>query len=110
MKKDALIPLENASELKYPCIASAFLDYYATGEGRTIGALVIRVYSADQLREFVIRTWGEYFAQGVVVREWQGIPDAFDPLSGATVDKFLAGQSRSSFALEFVSTLHFNYV
>lgn len=102
----ALFPLADAEKLTYPCVASAFLDYFATGEGHTMGMLVMTANTVSDLRSAAINKWGEYFAQFVEVRSWQGVPKGYEWIYPGAVEKLLNHAYRSSF--EFTSTMHFN--
>lgn len=45
----AKVPLDQAETLSYPCIACAYFDYYATGEGHTLGRANRNLRSAYEL-------------------------------------------------------------
>lgn len=77
---DVPVPLADAPSLEYPCTAYACFDYFATGEGRTLGLIVMRARSSDDLTRKVAQEFGEFYALGVTVGCWRGTPRGFEPL------------------------------
>lgn len=105
---DGLVSVEEVDTLEYPCIASAFLDYYATGEGRTIGVIVMQADDGEAIRAAVRDEWDPYFEVDVRIRPWRGLPAGFDALDPGPALALLDEQFASRPSFRYSATLHFN--
>jgi len=104
----SFLPLVQASSLDFPCTACAWFDHYATGEGRTMGLLVMYANSETALIQAVEREFGAFYSIGAYVGVWNGAPDGFEALDPMITLKFLDNlfEERPSFI--YSGKLHFN--
>lgn len=102
-------PLACAEQLSYPCIVLAILNCFETGLGHVIGAMVLSVGSAQELREEVRREWTDYYAQSVEVRTWNDLSDEGALLPVEPVRRILARRGIRPSVLRYVSRLHVSY-
>lgn len=103
-----MMPLDQASKLDFPCTAYACFDHYGTGEGRTMGLLVMYANSESALIQAVEREFGAYYSVVAYVGVWNGVPDGHEALNpkialGALDDLF---EVRPSFI--YAAKIHFN--
>lgn len=74
-----MIPVSHAGSIEYPAAVYACFDYFATGEGRTIGLLVMTATSEQDLLFALRQDFGEYYSIGVKVGIWTGaLPQGFE--------------------------------
>lgn len=102
------VPLDQAARLPFPCMVCAHFDYFATGEGRTLGILIRRFEDHQQLREAAIDEWGEYFSHGVYVQAWSAPPPGFEGFIPPDVASMLADPG-TVHAVQYASKLHYNF-
>lgn len=102
------VPLTDAISLEYPCTAYACFDYSATGEGRTLGLIVMSARSSEDLTRKVIQEFGEFYAGGVTVGYWRGTPLGFEPLDPRIALKALEELFVVSPAYCYSAKLHYN--
>lgn len=104
----ALLSLEGESSLDFPCIACAYFEYYATGEGRTLGLLVMHASSVEELRYAIRRDFGDYFFPGVKVCRWSGVPQGFEALDPRGAIEALDQMFEERPSYQFSAKLHYN--
>lgn len=94
-------------------IYTAFADYYATGEGRSLMFLVSRGYGPksreENVRDRFIELFGSYMAMGMEIKEGLNFDfDGIDLLVSEKTRKFLES-SLDAGNLEYHVGLHFNF-
>ncbi len=103
-----LVSFEDIGQLEYPLIASAYLDYYGTGHGRTMGQLVMWASTEEHLRWAIVQAWGDYLSKVVHVRPWAGPLPEFELLMTPALSKILSEYRDELPMFSVASTLHFN--
>lgn len=103
-----LYPLAEAEKLIYPNLSCAVFDYYATGEGRSMGMLIVNAFSPEGFRAEIEHEWGEYYAHDVYVRNWSGVPKGFELLYSAGIDDLIGRFKSRTPMFRYATKLHFN--
>lgn len=111
-RKHALVKYADFEQLTFPSYVTASLEYYATGEGVTRGIYMLYAMSADELRESLIKLWGEYFVIGCEAANGLIVIPGYEETIPASVHRILEGTSRQGHmphAFSFHVTVHENY-
>jgi len=86
---------------------TVWLDYFATGEGRTLMVRIAQAQSAEQARDAFAKRFGDYFADGASIAEGVVLNRVTERLFAPTILAHLqemAGQA----AVALEGSYHFN--
>lgn len=107
-KVDDFVPITQAASLPYPCVACACFDHFGTGEGRTIGLIVMHAVSAEALMHVIHRDFGAFYSGGAYVGLWQRVPEGFEALDPRLAFDALDQQFEDRPSFQYSAKLHFN--
>ena len=92
----------------YPTFYTASFDYFATGEGMTIGIVMGYAQSADQIRSMVNEHFGSYYGAGAEVWPKLHIPPGRSALVPEAVLKVVSEPERVFGNFFYASKYHLN--
>lgn len=106
-----LVGYADFEQLTFPSFVTAYLMYFATGEGVTRGIAMQYATSAVELRESLTRLWHEHFAVGCEATNGFTVLPGFEDLIPEHIKRILDGTNpqRRMPNLMFHTTVHENY-
>ncbi len=102
------VSLTEAGEFDYPTFFTAVFDYFATGEGQTIGIVMGYAPSAARLSELVIENFGTYYASGAELWAQLKLPPGAKSLVPDAIRAVIDDPTQVIGNFYFASTYHLN--
>lgn len=102
------VSLTEAGGFDYPTFFTASFDYFATGEGHTVGIVMGYAPSAAQLNELVVEHFGSYYASGAEVWPQLQLPPDAGSLVPDAIRAVISDPSQVFGHFYFASTYHLN--
>lgn len=92
----------------FPTLFTAVFDYFATGEGMTVGIIMGYAQSAADLRKQVLDSFNPYYAQGADV--WPNLrnPPGKQSLVPDAVRQFVADPTQVGGNFRYAGLFHLN--
>lgn len=97
--------------LRYPTFFTASMEYFATGEGLTMGVLMAKAASYEDLVKRVGKAFGSYYAQGAEVVEGLkagATPSTMLPPAVVNIIERHSSGELSTPAFEYEARFHLN--
>lgn len=102
------VSLAEAEGFDYPTFFTCTFDYFATGEGQSIGILMGYAHSADQVNSMVTDHFGGYYASGAEIWPRLHLPPSVQSLIPEAIRAVIAEPARVIGNLYYMSTYHLN--
>jgi len=100
--------LTEVESFSFPTLFTAVFDYFATGEGQTIGILLGQAESAAELRVAVLETFNPYFGQGAQIWPELRVPLEKNSLVPDAVRTIVADPTQITGRFRYASLWHLN--
>ena len=108
-RRAGLVGYSELSQLMYPGFVTAFLDYFATGEGLTRGILIARAYSEAGFRLILKDAWDEYYLPCCEFRNGLDPLPSYRSLIPPKIKEILENKTDVPAGFSFKSVIHLNY-
>ena len=108
-QRAGLVGYSELSQLKYPGYVTAFLDYFATGEGITRGILIAHAYSEAGFRLILKDAWDEYFFLSCEFRNGIDPLPSYRSLIPSKIKEIIKNKEAVPAGFSFKSVIHLNY-
>lgn len=105
---DISVYLSEVDGFNYPTFYTASFDYFATGEGMTIGIVMGYAQSADEIRRMVNEHFGAYYGAGAEVWSKLQIPPGRSALVPEAVLKVVSDPELVIGNFFYTSKYHLN--
>jgi len=102
------VSLPEVEGFDYPTFFTASFDYFATGEGMTVGIVMGYAHSAEKLTTLVNEHFGEYYAAGAEVWSKLHLPSDVAGLVPDAIRKVIADPAQVIGNFLYSSTYHLN--
>lgn len=102
------VTLNEAAGFDFPTFFTAAFDYFATGEGHTVGIVMGYAPSAAQLNELVLEHFGGYYASGAEVWPQLQLPPNAGSMVPDAIRAVISDPSQVIGHFYFASTYHLN--
>ena len=102
------VSLIEAGGFDYPTFFTATFDYFATGEGLTIGIVMGHAHSAARLTELVTENFGTYYASGAELWPRLQLPPNATSLVPDAIRAVIADPTQVIGNFFYASTYHLN--
>ena len=102
------VALTDAAGFDYPTFFTATFDYFATGEGHTIGIVMGYAQTATQLNELVIEHFGSYYASGAELWPQLQLPPNAKSLIPDAIQAVISDPTQVIGNFYYASTYHLN--
>lgn len=100
--------LPEVDGFSYPTFFTASFDYFATGEGQTIGVVMGYAQSEEAIKSTIAEHFGSYFASGADIWPKLHLPPDLEALIPAAIRKVIAEPSLVLGNFRYSSTYHLN--
>ncbi len=107
-KEPGCFTLPELGGFSYPTFFTARLNYFATGEGQTIGILMGYVHSEESIRSIIVEHFGSYYASGADIWPKLHLPTDAEALVPAAIRKVIAEPGLVIGNFRYSSIYHLN--
>lgn len=106
--ESGFVSLSEAREFDYPTFFTSIFDYFATGEGSSIGIVMGYVQSPEQLNRMVLEHFGPYYASGAELWPRLHLPPTVKKLIPVAIRTVISDPTQVIGNFYYTSRFHLN--